>query len=343
MSGPPPSGPVRVLVSFPNDPGADDLAVLQAVSGRLQLEVVPYLESHAARTARGSGGAPEGAGPDPALRRALAGAHVLLALDLPDGVAELAPELRWVQAVGAGVEHLLRHPLPAEVTLTNAAGVAAVPIAEFVLARILGVWKRVDELDALQRRKVWEPTYGRQLAGSSLLVVGLGAIGQAVAVRARALGMEVLGIRNHPRPHPACSLVAGPERLLELLGEVEAVVLSAPAVPDTADLFGPAAFEAMRPGALFCNVARGSLVDEGALLAALESGRLGAAVLDVTRHEPLPADSPLWDAPRCFLSPHSSSAPGRYVTDLYGFFAANLERWLAGRPLENVVDRGRGY
>jgi phosphoglycerate dehydrogenase-like enzyme len=343
MSSPPVRGPVVVLVSFPPDPPDPELERLRNVSDRVDLRVCSYLEPHSARTARGAGARVEVPELDPAFAAELAAAHALLALDLPDGVAELAPELRWVQAVGAGVEHLLRHPLPERIALTNAAGVAAVPIAEFVIARLLGVWKRTTELDALQRDHRWEPTYGRQLAGSSLLVVGLGAIGAAVAERAHALGVEVLAIRGHPRPHPNCAEVAGPERLHELLGRVDAVVLSAPAIAETESMFDAAAFAAMRAGSVFCNVARGSLVDEDALADALRSGHLGAAVLDVTRREPLPEDSPLWDVPNCAISPHSASAPGRYVMDLYGFFADNLSRWLAGEPLRNLVDRDRGY
>ncbi len=343
MSGPPETGPIRVLVTFPAKPTDEELDRLLPVDERIELQLCGYEEPHAVRTARGRGQVVTVPPPDPVLVEQLSQAHVILALDLPQGVGELAPRLCWLQTAGAGIEHILRLGLPDEVTVTNAAGVAAVPIAEFVLARILGVWKRTAELDALQRAHRWRPTYGGQLAGSTLLVVGLGAIGTAVADRAAALGMEVLGIRRTPRPHRSCALVAGPEQLHELLGQADAVVVSAPATPGTADLFDAEAFAAMRPRSVFCNVARGSLVDERALEDSLRDGRLRAAILDVTRDEPLPAESPLWDLDNCFISAHSAPAPDRYVSELYGLFADNLQRWRTGGPLRNVVDPGRGY
>jgi phosphoglycerate dehydrogenase-like enzyme len=152
--------------------------------------------------------------------------------------------------------------------------------------------------------------------------------------------MRVLAARRRPgaedRP-PVVDELVGPERLHEVLSRVDAVVVCAPATPDTHDLFDAAAFAAMRPGAVFCNVARGSLVDEAALLDSLRSGHLGAAVLDVTQQEPLPADSPLWDTPNLRLSPHSSASLDHYVESVFELFADNLDRYVRGDPLRNVV------
>ena len=334
---------VRVLLCFPEDPDLALVAQIKAAGPGVDVVVAGYDEPHEVRTARGSGQDHRGGQVSDELRAALATAEVVLALDLPSGIAELAPRMRWLQTVGAGVDHFQRRGIPAEVTVTNAAGVAAVSIAEFVIARVLGVWKRTHELDAGQRRHEWEPTYGRRLAGCTMLVVGLGAIGSAVAERAAALGMEVLGVRRSPAPHPSCREVRGPDELATLLGRADVVVLSAPATTETANLFDAAAFAAMRPGAVFCNVARGTLVDEDALVEALDSGQLGAAILDVTRQEPLPKDSSLWDAPNLFLSPHSSSAPQNYAADVVELFADNLARWLTEQPMRNVVDLERGY
>ena len=244
-----------------------------------------------------------------------------------------------MQAIGAGTDHFRGAELGPDVVVTNAAGVAAVPIAEFVVGQLLAIWKRFDELADQQRRHVWEPAYGRQVSGLTLGLVGLGAIGTAVAERARALGMRVLAVRRRPgvdRP-PVVDEVVGPEQLSDVLGRVDAVVVCAPATPETRDLFDAAAFAAMRPGAVFCNVGRGSLVDETALLDALRSGHLGAAVLDVTREEPLPADSPLWDAPNVRLSPHSAASLDHYVESVFDLFADNLGRYLRREPLRNVV------
>ena len=144
-------------------------------------------------------------------------------------------------------------------------------------------------------------------------------------------------MRRRPAPSPVAEEVVGPGQLRDLLPRSDAVVVCAPATPETRDLFGAREFAAMKRGAVFCNVARGSLVDEDALVDALHSGHLGAAVLDVTRQEPLPADSPLWDAPNLHLSPHSAASLDRYAENLFELFADNLDRYLRGEPLRNVV------
>jgi phosphoglycerate dehydrogenase-like enzyme len=335
---------VIVHIAYPPDPSSRLVDGLRAVSPDLEVVVAPYVEQHGTRAARSQGSIDELRARAQALtdeqRAAFGRAEVLLALDLPVGLGTLAPALRWVQAIGAGTDHFHGSELGPDVVVTNAAGVAAVPIAEFAIGQLLAVWKRFDELADQQRRRVWRPAYGRHVAGLTLGVVGLGAIGTAVAERARALGMRVLAVRRRPRADdrpPVADEVVGPERLHEVLARVDAVVVCAPATPDTNDLFDAAAFAAMRPGALFCNVARGSLVDETALLNALRSGHLGGAVLDVTREEPLPADSPLWDAPNLRLSPHSSASLDHYLEAVFELFADNLGRYLRGEPLRNLV------
>jgi phosphoglycerate dehydrogenase-like enzyme len=243
-----------------------------------------------------------------------------------------------VQAISAGVDHYGDCRWDG-VTVTTAAGVSADPIAEFVMARLLAEWKRLDVMDAQQHRHEWRSAFGRVVEGSTLLVVGLGAIGTAVATRAQAFGMRVLAVRRRadaPVPAPV-EAVHPPDRLHRLLGEADAVVVCAPATRETQGLFDAAAFAAMRRGAWFCNVARGSLVDEEALVDALGSGQIGAAALDVTRQEPLPEDSPLWDVPRLRLSPHSAASPERYVDLLVDLFADNLRRHALGEPLRNLV------
>jgi phosphoglycerate dehydrogenase-like enzyme len=336
---------IVVQLAFPPGPAPELVDRIRRVSPELEVLVAPYLEDHGLRASRGQAPVDELRARAPALteeqRAAFSRAEVLLALDLPFGLGALAPGLRWVQAIGAGTDHFRGAGLGAGVVVTNAAGVAATPIAEFVIGRLLSIWKRFDELGHQQRRHVWEPAYGRQASGLTLALVGLGAIGTAVADRARALGLRIIAVRRRPATdgsqHPADEVV-GPEQLHDVLGRADAVVVCAPATPETIDLFDAAAFAAMRPGALFCNVARGSLVDEAALLEALQSGRLGAAVLDVTRQEPLPADSPLWDAPNLFLSPHSSASLDRYAESVFELFADNLGRYVRREPLCNVVE-----
>jgi phosphoglycerate dehydrogenase-like enzyme len=161
-----------------------------------------------------------------------------------------------------------------------------------------------------------------------------------VAERARALGARVLGLRRSPPgagPGPADELF-GPERLHEMLARCDAVVVAAPATPETFHLIDAEALAAMRPGALLVNVARGSLVDEEALVRALTSGHLGAAALDVFEREPLPPESPLWDLSNAYLSAHSSVSVDRYLEDVFELFLDNLARYLRGEELRNRVD-----
>ena len=342
------NGRVPVLVAFPADPPPELVAQLTAVSPSIDVIACPFEEDHARRTARGRDDeAALALHPAPTLtddqRAALARAEVMLAFDLPAGVITVAPHLRWVQAIGAGVDHYRGAGLDTRVVLTNAAGVAAVPIAEFVIGRLLAVWKRFDVLADQQQRHLWKPAYGRQLAGCTIGLIGLGAIGTAVAERARALGMHVLAVRRTTKPSPDADEVFGPAELHTVLARSDAIVLSAPSTRETENLFDAPAFAAMKRGAVFCNVARGTLVDEDALIAALDRGHLGAAILDVTKQEPLPADSPLWAAPNLHLSPHSSASPERYLETLFDLFADNLGRYVRGEPLRNVVDLAAGY
>ena len=205
-----------MVLAFPPEPPERHVAQLRAVSPRLDVVACSYSEPSEHRTAR-SRGEVDAVGASPPVpddfRAAIADAEVVLALDLPAGVRELAPELRWVQVIGAGVDHYRGLGL-GDVVVTNAVGVSAVPMAEFVIGRILQVWKHFDELGARQREHRWEAIYGRTLAGCTIAVVGLGAIGAAVAERARALGMHTLGIRRSYTPgatHPSCDELYGPD------------------------------------------------------------------------------------------------------------------------------------
>lgn len=340
--------PLEVLIAYPPQVDEELLDLVRTAAPDVVVTVCAYEEEHARRTARGRG---EGGSLAPIAltdeqRNAFAAADVGLVFDLPDDLATVAPNLRWVQAIGAGVEHLRDACLKADVAVTNAVGVAAVPIAEFVIARLLGVWKRFDELAELQRQHQWEAAFGATVAGKTLGVIGLGAIGTAVAERARALGLHVLGTRRSYAPgdtSPVVDELFGADQLLEVVSRCDAVVLSAPSTPETRDLFDAEVFAAMPEGSIFCNVARGVMVDEDALVAALERGHLRAAILDVTREEPLPADSLLWDVPNLLLSPHSAASIDRYFHTLLELFADNLGRHARGEPLRNVVDLAAGY
>ena len=279
-------------------------------------------------------------GAAPERRAALARAHVLFALHVAKDLMRLAPRLRWIQGMGAGVEQFAKAGVERErVVVTNASGVSAGSMAEWVIGRLLQVWKRFREADAHQQAHAFVRSYGRSFAGSTLGIVGMGSIGCAVAEQARALGLTVLGLRRSASgdPAPAHELF-GPERLHELLARCDAVVVAAPETPATRHLIDAAALAALRPGAVLVNVARGALVDEAALAEALSSGRLGAAVLDVFEQEPLPPESPLWELPNLYASAHSSVSVDRYLDDVFDLFADNVARFASGQPLRNRVD-----
>lgn len=328
-----------------------ELRELAALDPRISLVVETYVEPHELRSARGKPGADELRAQAPPLtdaqQAALARCDVVVAIDLPFDVAGVAPRLRWVQAVGAGTGQLQSAGLgEAGIRLTTAAGANAVAIAEFALGRVLQEWKHFRALDDAQHEHHWEPQYGRQLAGATLGLLGLGAINSAIAARAKAFDVRVLATRRSATPGaraPNVDELFAPDALHTMLGQCDAVIAAAPETPETSGLMDRAAFAAMPHGSFFCNVGRGSLVDETALVDALSSGQLRAAALDVASVEPLPADHPLWDAPNLYLSPHSAAAPGALFANLHELFRANLAAYLAGAELANEVDLGRGY
>ena len=348
-------GPLVIGVMYPEEYETrprreldDDLAALRAIDPGIEIIEVRYVESTELRTRRGSSPGADLRHLSPALTpsqsAALRRVDVALAQDLPFDVAAVAPNLRWVQGRGAGVSQLLSAGLgEAGIRLTSAAGVNGVSISEFVIARLLQIWKRLPEIDAYQSRHLWEPAYGREVAGSTLGVVGLGGIGRQVARRGHGLGMNVLACRRSATPgstDPDVDAVFPPEKLHELLGRSDAVVAAVPENAETVGLFGPSEFAAMRPGSIFVNVGRGSAVDEEALVGTLVSGHLRAAVIDVVVAEPLGEDSPLWEVPNLYISSHCSTSPDRFFANLYALFRDNVRRYLDGSPLVNETDTG---
>jgi phosphoglycerate dehydrogenase-like enzyme len=331
-----------VCLSFPLASERPEIEAMGALDPRIEVVTVPYMEEGARRNARHSMPIEELRATAPGLtaeqREAFRRAEVLLALDVPVDLAGMAPALRWLHVAGAGVEHLAGSGVRERgVLVTNSSGIAATSISEFVLARLLAVWKRFDEIAESQRAHQWVPTFGRTFAGSVVGIVGVGAIGSAVARRAKAFGATVLGVRRTAKPVSDVDEMYSPGMLHDMLGRCDAVVIAAPGGDETVRLFDAPALAAMKPGAVLCNVARGSLVDEGALVEALRSGHLRAAILDVFEEEPLPRESPLWDLPDCHVSPHCSVSLDRYADDVMELFLDNLGRYVRGEPLRNVV------
>jgi phosphoglycerate dehydrogenase-like enzyme len=287
---------------------------------------------------------------------AIRGAEVYLGYGFPPALFEAArdsaPGLRWVHSAAAGVGgSLYPEMLASEIVLTNSAGVHAEPIADTVLAMLLYFARGLDFAVAAQRRGEWDKspfevadTPVREVAGGTLGVIGFGGIGRAVARRATALGMEVLALKRTPgEAPPGVRLLFGRDGLAELLGQSDAVALCLPETGSTRGLIGAAELARMRRDAVLINIGRGGVVDEDALISALRERRIRGAGLDVFREEPLPASSPLWSIPGVLITPHVSGTTRGFWRREVDLILANLERYLRGRPLRNVVDKGAGY
>jgi phosphoglycerate dehydrogenase-like enzyme len=278
----------------------------------------------------------------------LASTEVLFDVDRANvraGLPERAPRLRWVQASSSGVGEWIKRLglLDAPVAVTNAAGIHAVPLAEFALFAMLYFAKRMPLVEADRAARRWERFAGYLVRGRTVGVIGLGQVGREVARLCAAMGLRVVGMRRSGEAVESVDQVFGPDGLGELLRQSDYVVLIAPYSAQTDTLIDAHAIEAMKPGAVLVNMSRGSLVDEDALLAALRSGKLGGAALDVFRKEPLPADSPFWDVPNVLITPHSMSTAVGENELLVALFRDNLRRYLDGQPLRNLVDKQRGY
>ncbi len=283
--------------------------------------------------------------------------------DLP---LDRAPGLRWVQIQSAGADHLIRTPLwQSDVTITSANGVHTVQLAEYVLAMLLAHGHHLPRMQRAQAQHQWadhkerDQLLPRELRGATVGIVGYGAIGREVARLSMAFGMRVLATaRTTDGAHgydgwtpPGTGDADGtlPERfytldqLPDMLAQCDAVVLALPMGERTRHVLNADSLAALPPHALVVNIGRGGLIDQAALVEALQNGRLGGAALDVTDPEPLPADSPLWDMPNVIITPHIGGLSPHYTDRAVDLFTANLGRYVAGEPLFNVVDREQGY
>jgi phosphoglycerate dehydrogenase-like enzyme len=284
--------------------------------------------------------------------RALPAADVVLGWAVRRENFAAAKRLRWIQVTAAGVGHMLFPELvESAVVVTNGRGIHAVAMAEHTIGVILAFMRKLHLARDEQQRRRWTqrelwanaPEFG-ELAGRTMLLVGLGSVGEEIAVRASAMGLHVIAVRRHPRPEPGPAAEQwGPERLPELLARADFVVLAAPLTAETRGLIGREALARMKKDAFLVNLGRGNLVDEDALIECLRAGRIAGAALDVFREEPLPAESPLWDMPHVIVTPHISGLGPRYWERAMDLFARNLHAWRAGQPLVNVVDKRAGY
>jgi len=266
---------------------------------------------------------------------------------LLEAILPMATRLRWMHSLSAGVEAVLFPELVANpVVLTNSRGVFKRPLAEFVITAALYFAKDLPRMLRNQKARVYERYDVDELHGKTMGIIGYGATGRACAQLARPFGMTLFGLRRRPelsQGDPLLDRVFGTDGLLEMLALADYVVLAAPSTQATRKLIGEPELKAMKPQAVLINVGRGASVDEAALTRALEENRIRGAALDVFETEPLPADHAFYGLKNLLLSPHSADhTPGWEGLSLK-FFLENLERFMQGLPLQNIVDKNAGY
>jgi D-2-hydroxyacid dehydrogenase (NADP+) len=263
-----------------------------------------------------------------------------------------ARKLKWIHCTAAAVTQLMYPELrQSQVTVTNSSGIHAIPMTEHVIGTLIALARRFPDCFRYQEERHWASldlfaaaVPPRELYGQTLLCIGFGAVGKSVAKAARSLGMRVMAVtRSGTGDLELAERIFSVARLAEALGMADFVVLAAPETPETNHMFGESEFAAMKPTAYFVNMARGPLVDDAAMIAALERGTIAGASIDVATEEPLPADSPLWRAKNLFITPHVSAVSDRLWERQGELLMRNIERWFVGEELVNRVDLKRGY
>jgi phosphoglycerate dehydrogenase-like enzyme len=269
----------------------------------------------------------------------------------------LAKKLRWIHSPAAAVHQLMiPEIINSNIVVTNSSRVHGSVVAEHAIALIMALARRIPSIVRYQEKHIWsqaplwhECPRPREIARATLGIVGLGMIGSNVARLASALGMRIVAMREHPeRGLPSFlqspqNTVLGPNDLDRLLEQSDFVLLSAPLRPNTRALIDAERLAKMKPDAYLINVARGALIDQDALIDALQQRKIGGAALDVFETEPLPDESPLWDLPNVLITPHSGAMTEKLWERHYASLSENLRRFIAGQPLIGVVDKREGY
>ncbi|WP_296677741.1 D-2-hydroxyacid dehydrogenase [Novosphingobium sp.] len=256
--------------------------------------------------------------------------------------ARRAVKMKWFNSVYAGLDHMPLDVLQQRgVVVTNGAGINAITIAEYVVMGMLNVAKGYREVIRAQDRHEWllDSPGKRELFGSTALLLGMGAIGSLIAERLAPFGVEVTKVRRSPAPD-----ALAPDQWRAQLGKFDWIIVAVPATPETDGMIGAGELAAMKPDAVLINIARGTVIDQDALVNTLRAGAIYAAFLDVTTPEPLPADHPLWDLPNAHVTMHlSGRAQDKMFQRAADRFLVNLRRYRTGEPLEPQFDLTRGY
>ena len=278
--------------------------------------------------------------------------EILIGWSLHPEQVKAAKKLRWIYSPAAAVHTLIFPELvQSDIIITNARDVHGPVVAEHVIALILALAKKIPDAVRFQQKHEWgqqrmwdELPRVREVAGATVGLIGLGSIGRAVAKSAKALGMRVVAVREHPgKGREGADAVFGPAQLDEVFRQADYVVLAAPITVGTSAIANAERLALMKPGACLINVGRGPLVDEAALASALRASKIGGAALDVFPKEPLAPESPLWDLPNLLITPHTAALTDKVWERHYKLFSENLRRYLAGQPLLAVVDKHKGY
>jgi phosphoglycerate dehydrogenase-like enzyme len=279
-------------------------------------------------------------------------AEIVIAWSIRPEQIAAAERLRWIHSPAAAVHQLIFPELVnSEIILTNAREVHGPVVAEHVIALIFALAKKIPGSVRLQEKHVWgqqilwdELPRVREVAGATVGLIGLGSIGRAVAKSAKALGMRVIAVREHPeKGSEGVDAVFGPTQIDEVFRQADYLVLAAPVTASTRAIANAERLALMKSDACLINVGRGPLVDELALAAALRGKTIGGAALDVFPKEPLAADSPLWDVPNLLITPHTAALTDKLWERHFALFSENLRRYFAGQPLLAVVDKRKGY
>jgi phosphoglycerate dehydrogenase-like enzyme len=337
------SDTITVAVGFKVAP--DVIAAIEGVDPRIRTVQIPELVQTMRFRPDDKGLSPEDVG---RIKSQLAEADILFGHNtVANEFLEAAANLKWFQVINAGVERLAGEGmLNRGFAVTNASGLAAIPIAEYIVCMMLMLAKDIHKSVRAQANRSWDWGFTGDLTGQTLGIVGMGAIGRETARLANAFRMRVLATRRTVEGATRddyCEEVLPYSQLDRLLAESDFLAICVPLTPETRQMIGAAELAKMKPASAIINIARGSVIDQDALIKALKDGTIGAAALDVTDPEPLPPESELWGMENVIITPHISGAVKGYGHRAAEIFVANLERWVRAEPLQQLVSAERGY
>ena len=267
---------------------------------------------------------------------------IMFGIELRDFMLSGAPNLKWIQSLATGVDHFLRSPfLKPEVMITSGRGIHGPPMREQVIYMMMGVSRDVVRLAGDQKAHFWERRLWSTLHGKTAVIAGTGIVGSAIGEALKALGMHVIGVSRSPRKEAGFDEMIAIEKLADAAARADFLINMLPASSDNLDIFNAKIFDAMKPTAYYISAGRGQTVDEDALLSALRERKIAGAALEVFKTEPLPKDSPFWDLPNVFITPHIGGYVVEYEEFVMPLVVENMRLFLSGRQgeMQNIVAR----